>query len=201
MAGRQHWREWTYPRLALVVFVVVGIASAASLAGCSKSGSSSTPSTDPGSGRTMDPGSMHGTGGTFLIDPNEQIRWTYETMPNPAPQSRPNYLLKSYICEKGSANLGPEARGALGELVETLKARPEVTVLIVGHCDSNAEKVNAENLGMNRAQTARRFLTDRGVAKSRILASTYGSSQAQAPPSETIGQRLDRKVEIWLVSE
>ncbi|MEZ4655926.1 MAG: OmpA family protein, partial [Candidatus Eisenbacteria bacterium] len=136
-----------------------------------------------------------------LVDPNRQIRWEYSAMPNPAPSSQPNYLLKSYRCEKGGSTLNGEARGSLGQLVETLKSKPSVRVVCIGLCDGQGEAVNAQNLGMNRAQAAKQFLTGQGIAKDRIETASFASTQATASKDETIGQAEERRVEIWLLSE
>lgn len=186
-------------------FAILAIAGGAftlvlGLSGCAKT--SSGPGPDPTSTQAApDPNSLHGTGGQFLVDPNAQVRWTYDALPNPTPSSKPNYLLKSFLFEAGSSTLNPEAKGTLGDLVELLAEKPAVRVVCIGLCDGNTEKVNAENLGMNRAAAARKFLLDKGVAKERIEMASFGSTRAQAPPEETIGQRLDRKVEVWLLSE
>lgn len=135
------------------------------------------------------------------IDSTKQQRWTYASLPTPEPSSKPNYLLKSFTFEKASANLDAEARGVLSTLAEDLNAKSNITVLIIGMCDANAEAVNAQNLGMNRAQNARKVLLDRGVGRDRIEIASFGSSQAKAPASETVGQTFDRRVEVWLLGE
>jgi len=139
--------------------------------------------------------------GRYVINPNKQIRWHYEVLPNPNPSSKPNYLLKSYTCAQASAALNNEARGSVADLVEMLQAKPSIRVVCVGLCDGQKEKANAENLGMNRAQGARQYLISRGIAKSRIEMASFGATQAKAPAGESIGQGLDRKVEIWLLTE
>lgn len=185
-------------RLCLLSLVLAGVLSLG-LAGCSsKPPAGTSPSSEA---PAVDPNSMHGTGGRFLIDPDTQIRWSYAGLPTPEPSGRPNYLLKSFLFEAGSASLNAEARGALGDLADMLAEKPDVTILCLGLCDGDREKVNAQNLGMNRAQAARTFLVERGIDKTRIEIASFGSSVAQAPPQETIGQRLDRKVEVWLLTE
>ena len=121
--------------------------------------------------------------------------------PTPEPSSRPNYLLKSFTFPKAGASLNQEARGALGDLVNKLQAKPSIRILVLGFCDGVAEKVNASNLGMSRAQNTKSFLASRGIAKERMETATFGSTQAKAPPEEKIGQARDRRVEVWLLSE
>jgi outer membrane protein OmpA-like peptidoglycan-associated protein len=183
-------------RVALLAVASI-LAGTLVLSGCAKSGAPETKAKPV----VTNPNSLHGTGGHYLIDPNAQIRWSYASMPTPAPSGKPNYLLKSFLFESGVATLNGEARGALSDLIEMLGEKPTVRVLCLGLCDGNQEKVNAQNLGMNRASAARKFLLDHGIDKDRAEMASFGSSVAEAPPEESIGQRLDRKVEIWLLSE
>ncbi|MCA9758345.1 MAG: OmpA family protein [Candidatus Eisenbacteria bacterium] len=168
------------------------------LSGCAKTSTQAPPAEKA---MQQDPNSLHGSGGRYLIDPDAQMRWSYSSLPDPAPSVKPNYLLKSFLFDVGASSLNSEARGTLGDLTEMLKSKPEVSVLCLGLCDGNKEKVNAANLGMSRAAAARKYLLDHGIAKTRVEMATFGASMAQAPPEETIGQRLDRKVEIWLLNE
>jgi len=189
------------PRYRHALFVGVGVAGIALAIGCSPK---TAPQTGTGmataSGGPQPDGSLHGTASN-LVDPNRQIRWEYGIMPTPAPSSQPNYLLKSYRCEKGASALNGEARGSLGQLVETLRNKPSVRVVCIGLCDGQGEAVNAQNLGMSRAQAAKQFLTSQGIAKDRIETASFASTQATASKDETIGQAEERRVEIWLLSE
>ena len=182
--------------VSLWVTLLVGAPAFLGLSGCAKS-----PAPEATPRATANPNTLHGEASQFLVTPDAQIRWSYPSLPDPNPSVKPNYLLKSFLFEPGAATLNPEARGALGELVEMLAEKPTVRVLCLGLCDGNQEKVNAQNLGMNRASAAREFLLGRGVHKDRIELASFGSSMAEAPPEETVGQRLDRKVEIWLIGE
>jgi outer membrane protein OmpA-like peptidoglycan-associated protein len=191
------WRNRLIPAAFLC-----GIALVALSAGCATKSTTQTANTDLAAetGGPQPDGSLHGASGD-LVDPNRQIRWSYGAMPAPAPSSQPDYLLKSFRCEKGSASLNNEARGTLGQLVETLKAKPSVRVFCVGLCDGHAEKVNAQNLAISRAQAAKQFLVNQGIPKDRVETGSFAATQAKAGPDETIGQAEERRVEVWLLSE
>lgn len=182
--------------LALIAGVVVAAGS-----GCASKKTAQTTTAElmeETSGPQPD-GSLHGE--STIVDPDRQVRWEYTTMPTPAPSSQPNYLLKSYRCEKGSSSLNSEARGAMAQLVETLKAKPSIRVLCVGHADGQAEKVNAENVATGRAQAAKQYLVGQGISKDRIETASFAATQAKAGADQTIGQAEERRVEIWLLSE
>lgn len=139
--------------------------------------------------------------GTFYIDPDRQIRWSYPDLPTPNPPGKPNYLLKSITFPKSSQQFDNEARGVLRELAADLKSRTQIHVLVVGHCDRGPERVNADNLALGRAQSVRQVLLDAGVAKERIEVASFGAVHAHADENEPIGQEQDRKVEVWLLKE
>lgn len=144
-------------------------------------------------------GSLHGQ--PALVSSDQQMRWSYAAMPTPDLTSKPNYLLKSYSCAKGAASLNNEAQGALRELVTSLKEKPSARIAVIGLCDNQTENVNAQNLGMNRADAARKFLVAQGIPKERIEVASFGSVLATASAEETIGQAQDRRVEVWLLTE
>lgn len=186
---------------AAICALIAGIA-VVSGAGCaSKKQNVQTTTTElmQQTGGPQKDGSLHG--GAEVTDPNRRVGWTYTTMPTPAPSAQPSYLLKSYRCEKGSTSLNNEARGALGQLIEAMKANPKMRVLCVGHADGQTEKVNAENVAMGRAQAAKSYLVGQGIARDRIETASFAATQAKAGPDETIGQSEERRVEIWLISE
>jgi outer membrane protein OmpA-like peptidoglycan-associated protein len=187
-------------RSAAVCTLIAGVA-VVSGAGCASKKSAQTTTADlmEQTGGPQEDGSLHG--GAEAIDPSRRVGWAYSAMPSPAPSAQPNYLLKSYRCEKGSSTLNNEARGALGQLVESMNANPSMRVLCVGHADAQSEKVNAENVAMGRAQAAKQYLAGQGIAKDRIETASFGATQSKAGPDETIGQAEERRVEIWLISE
>lgn len=111
------------------------------LSGCAKTSTQAPPAEKA---MQQDPNSLHGSGGRYLIDPDAQMRWSYSSLPDPAPSVKPNYLLKSFLFDVGASSLNSEARGTLGDLTEMLKSKPEVSVLCLGLCDGNKESERSE---------------------------------------------------------
>lgn len=185
---------------AAICTLIAGVAVVAGT-GCASKKSAQTTNAElmEQTGGPQEDGSLHG--GAEVIDPNRRVRWEYTAMPNPAPSQQPSYLLKSYRCEKGATTLNNEARGALGQLVESMKANPNMRVICIGHADGQSEKVNAENVATGRAQAAKQYLVGQGISRDRIETASFGATQAKAGADETIGQAEERRVEIWLISE
>jgi peptidoglycan-associated lipoprotein len=58
-----------------------------------------------------------------------------------------------------------------------LKANPNVKVRIEGNCDERGTKEYNQALGQRRATSARKYLTDMGVSRSRISLISYGKEK------------------------
>ncbi len=62
-----------------------------------------------------------------------------------------------------------------------LQANPVLTIEIVGHCDERGTNAYNMRLGQRRAESARRFLTGRGIAAGRITVRSMGEEQPLDP--------------------
>jgi outer membrane protein OmpA-like peptidoglycan-associated protein/TolA-binding protein len=77
---------------------------------------------------------------------------------------------------------------------ESLKARPEVKVVIIGHCDPRASEVYNQRLGLKRAEAVRDFLVAAGIDAGRISTRSEGEKRPiSTKPDE---YWLDRRVEF-----
>ncbi|UCF42184.1 MAG: OmpA family protein [Gemmatimonadota bacterium] len=62
----------------------------------------------------------------------------------------------------------------LQQKLAVLQANPEVMVQITGHCDERGSDEYNMALGMRRALSAKKWLTDRGIAENRISVRSMG---------------------------
>jgi peptidoglycan-associated lipoprotein len=65
----------------------------------------------------------------------------------------------------------------LTQKIAILQANPNLRLEIVGHCDERGTDEYNMALGNRRAVSARSFLTDRGIAESRITVRSRGEEQ------------------------
>lgn len=79
------------------------------------------------------------------------------------------------------SNLKPEAQEVLKRKAEFLKANANEKVLIEGHCDERGTAEYNLALGDRRANSAKRFLVNLGVAESRIRTISYGEERPLDP--------------------
>lgn len=78
-------------------------------------------------------------------------------------------------------NLLEEAKATLAEKAEFLKAHPNMTIQIEGHCDERGTTEYNLALGERRAKAAHDYISTLGVAKERISIISYGKEKPADP--------------------
>lgn len=83
-------------------------------------------------------------------------------------------------------------------LIELLKVDKELEVQLTGHTDNvGEEKVNLK-VGMNRANSVKRFLVRKGIGASRIKVNSMGERYPTGDNSSEIEKAKNRRVEILI---
>jgi len=75
------------------------------------------------------------------------------------------------------SNLLLLAQDVLRRKAEWLWSNPEISVIIEGHCDERGTNEYNLALGDRRAESARSFLVDLGIASSRLTTISYGEER------------------------
>lgn len=75
------------------------------------------------------------------------------------------------------SNLRPAAQENLTRKAEWLRANPDATVTIEGHCDERGTNEYNLALGDRRAESAKAFLVDLGINASRLTTISYGEER------------------------
>jgi peptidoglycan-associated lipoprotein len=109
-----------------------------------------------------------------------------EAEPKAAPKKAPAaviYKAPSVVMQEDiyfafdKANLTPAGQDNLLQKAEWLRENDDVTVTIEGHCDARGTNEYNLALGDRRAESAKAFLVDLGVAASRITTISYGEER------------------------
>jgi len=79
------------------------------------------------------------------------------------------------------SNLKPDAQEILKQKAEFLKANPNDSILIEGNCDERGTDEYNLALGDRRANSAKKFLVNLGIAESRIKTISYGEERPLDP--------------------
>ena len=70
-----------------------------------------------------------------------------------------------------------DAKAVMKANAEWLKANPKVKIKIEGNCDERGTKEYNQALGQRRATSAKKYLTDMGIAANRISLISYGKEK------------------------
>ena len=79
--------------------------------------------------------------------------------------------------EFDSIRLSPDAQEILTQKADWLRANPDATVTIEGHCDNRGTNEYNLALGEGRARSAKAFLVDLGIDPSRLNTISYGEER------------------------
>lgn len=97
-----------------------------------------------------------------------------------------------------SAAIEPRLRPVLDAFASGLGSEPQMRVRVVGHTDNTGSDAINDPLSLRRAESVRDYLSDRGVATSRIEVSGRGSREPVATNDTPEGRAKNRRVEIFL---
>jgi outer membrane protein OmpA-like peptidoglycan-associated protein len=90
----------------------------------------------------------------------------------------------------------------LDDVARILKEHPELTRLeISGHTDSRGAREYNIQLSQDRAEAVRRYLVEKGVESSRLVAKGYGPDQPIDTNDTAEGRQKNRRTEFHSVSE
>jgi OmpA-OmpF porin, OOP family len=97
----------------------------------------------------------------------------------------------------GKADLKPESRPVLKEIASTMKAHPELKILIEGHTDNVGAP--ASNLALSDARAAAvktALVSEFGVDAARMTTKGFGDTTPAAPNTTGTGRAQNRRVEV-----
>ena len=95
-----------------------------------------------------------------------------------------------------SDQLRPDADGALQQILDALTERPDATVTIEGHTDSDGSDDYNLDLSDRRAAAVVTWLTDRGIDAGRMTAVGKGEAEPIADNETTAGKAANRRTEV-----
>jgi outer membrane protein OmpA-like peptidoglycan-associated protein len=82
----------------------------------------------------------------------------------------------------------------IAEIVTALREHPEHRIELAGHTSADGTEMANQELGLERAQSVRRYLAREGVDVTRISITSYGSESPAAPNQTEEGQSRNRRV-------
>jgi OOP family OmpA-OmpF porin len=93
-------------------------------------------------------------------------------------------------------NIRPGDAAVLDEAAATLQANPNVSVNVNGHTDAIGSEEYNLGLSNRRANAVVNYLTEKGIASSRLIPHGYGKSQPIDTNDTPEGRAQNRRVEL-----
>ncbi len=115
--------------------------------------------------------------------------------PPPAPE-RHRIVLRGVHFAFNKYNIRPEDEAVLDEAVESLKDNPDVAVNVNGYCDAVGSDEYNLKLSQERAEAVVQYLSEHGVAASRLTAHGYGKTNFVATNDNAEGRAQNRRDEL-----
>jgi peptidoglycan-associated lipoprotein len=94
-----------------------------------------------------------------------------------------------------------EAKEAMKANGEWLKAHPQARIRIEGNCDERGTIEYNQALGQRRAASAKKYLTDMGIAGPRISLISYGKEKPGCTESTEDCRQKNRRDDFVVVSD
>ncbi|MCA9537938.1 MAG: OmpA family protein [Myxococcales bacterium] len=111
-------------------------------------------------------------------------------------------ILEKVFFHTNKTSIKPESFNVLQQVAEVLVQNPQIKrVRIEGHTDSVGKDAYNLKLSQGRAESVRKFLTDRGVDVSRLDAVGFGETMPIADNSTSDGRAENRRVEFTIMEQ
>ena len=108
------------------------------------------------------------------------------------------FLNENIYFDFDKSNLKPKAQEVLKRKAEWLRNNPGESVIIEGHCDERGTNEYNLALGDRRAQSAKNFLINLGIAESRLTTISYGEERPADPRHNREAWRKNRRDQFVL---
>lgn len=95
-----------------------------------------------------------------------------------------------------TADLVPESRTTLANILATIKRRGATSIKISGHTDASGPTQLNENLATDRAQTVSDLLIRQGVDAKSLTVSSHGKGNQLVPTADGVFEPRNRRVEV-----
>lgn len=109
------------------------------------------------------------------------------------------FKLENILFATGSAVLQSESFIELDRLVAFLEEYATVRVEVSAHTDAVGKDEDNQRLSDSRSASVVKYLSDRGIASSRLIAKGYGETRPVGDNNTPEGRALNRRVEFKLI--
>ena len=110
-----------------------------------------------------------------------------------------NAYAKTILFNSGKSSFQQQTYPVLQSIAAILKEYPSSNFSIEGHTDSDGKDASNQKLSEDRAAAVKGYLTENGIAASRLTSSGFGESKPIDSNKTKAGKANNRRVEVKLV--
>lgn len=107
--------------------------------------------------------------------------------------------LKNIIFQLGESELQPESFGELDKLVRQLKKYKQVEISLEGHTDITGNAEENIQLSLERVNSCKKYLVNKGIDGRRIQTKGYGSARPLKRTGSEKEREINRRVEFKVI--
>ena len=122
------------------------------------------------------------------------------TLANFVPRPGEMVTLSRIYFEYDRTDFMPRALIQLDQLLAFLHKYPTMHVEIIGHTDNMGTDEYNQDLSMRRSAAVVNWLVKKGISRSRLTSSGFGSKQPVTTNATSLGRSQNRRVEIKVIS-
>lgn len=111
-----------------------------------------------------------------------------------------SFTLNNVLFDTGKSTIKSSSFSELNDLVAMMNLKPTLKIEIAGHTDNVGNKENNQKLSEERAIAVQKYLIQKGIEKSRVLAKGYGDTQPVADNSLETGRKQNRRTEVRVLN-
>jgi OmpA-OmpF porin, OOP family len=111
-----------------------------------------------------------------------------------------SFTLNNVLFDTGKSTIKSSSFSELNDLVAMMNLKPTLKIEIAGHTDNIGNKENNQILSEERAIAVQKYLIQKGIEKSRVLAKGYGDTQPVADNSLETGRKQNRRTEVRILN-
>jgi outer membrane protein OmpA-like peptidoglycan-associated protein len=111
------------------------------------------------------------------------------------------FVLTDVNFQSGKHNLAPSSYAYLNKIIRLLKENGLLKIHLKGHTDGDGDDEGNFLLSQKRAKSVSYYMINGGVDEARITFEGYGESRSIASNQSKEGKRINRRVELLIISD
>lgn len=130
------------------------------------------------------------------------VEWNVELEPAGSDQAEVNNLqrLDNLIFETGTSKIDTTSFKELDQVAKMLQDNPAMVIQLEGHTDPEGDADKNLRLSENRVEAVKSYLILKGADKNQVRTKAYGGTQPLSREKTEESHRLNRRVEMRILS-